>query len=434
MIRIHKYLLPAAVVLGMGTAVFLAVRKSPSPPVAQAQVEAASFTRQAAALKPGNGSAAEVNLGLLGLGSIRELDLTLNFEGTAGIQQVESSCSCLQPLGGPRALADGKTQNLQARYMAVRPGPVDVTLAFSRTGADGKEEILTARVTGTVAAGDTALAERLAEMVKAPLPPRADRDESGVVSAADARREVEAGRGVLVDIRPPEEFSRSHIPGALNIPQTQLKPSGAFRGRDLYLTGPSLPTVSLLEARRGLLRHGAAKVFVVSDGVAGWKAAGGLVFQEMDPPPVLNAITAADLRESAGSPRLAVVGIEPADEFAFRYYFPGGQPVKAADLTAAVEARLSADSSARVVIVDGRGDRFGAVNQAAPAAWLGRVGYLRESFETYRGAVDQMGLLASRVPGESSGSAKGFARRTPGQRVGVPMSPGSPGCGTCPKK
>jgi rhodanese-related sulfurtransferase len=418
-------------------------------------------------LKLSENSPAPLEMGLLGLGSILELDLTLQPEGSGGLTEVESSCSCLQPLSQPGAFAEGQPQRLRARYMAVRPGPVDVTLAFGRKEADGKEQILSARVTGTVGAGDAALADRLAEMVKSPLPPRMAQDETGVVTAAEARREVEAGRGVLVDIRGSEEFSRSHITGALNIPAAQLKPSGAFRGRDVYLTGPSLTTLSLLEARRGMMRRsgvghsggaavagsatiatgaaangGAAlpQVFVVADGVTGWKSAGGAVFQEMDPAPVLGALTALELREalaaSSASDNLTVLGIEPADGFSFRYYFPGCQPVKAGDLSGAVEAALSKAGSGagRVVIVDGRGDRFGEVNLTAPAGWLGRVSYLRESFEAYRGGVDQQGLLASRVPGESSGSAKGFVHRTPGQRVGVPVSPGSPGCGTCPKK
>ncbi|RYD37305.1 MAG: rhodanese-like domain-containing protein, partial [Verrucomicrobiaceae bacterium] len=242
------------------------------------------------------------------------------------------------------------------------------------------------------------------------------------------------GRGVLVDIRPSKEFSGSHIVGALNIPASQLKPSGAFRGRDLYLTGSPLPTVSLLEARRGLLRHGAPKVMVVRDGVAGWKAAGGQVFQEMDPPPVIASLTASELRDSAGAAGLSVLGAAPADEFAFRYYFPGGGAVPPTELTAAVDARLKADAAARVVIVDGRGDFYGAVNQSAPAHWLGRVSYLRDTFEAYRGGVDQAGLLASRTEGQATGTTRGFAKRMPGQRVGVPAAPGSPGCGTCPKK
>lgn len=429
-----KFSFPAAAVtLVLGFAAFWALKKSPAlRPVPRAEV-AASFVSQSAVLPLREDSPA-VEIGLLGLGSIRGLDLTLSPEDAGGITQVESSCSCLQPLGLPRPSSDGKSRILRARYLAVRPGPVDVTLAFSRRSVDGKEELLTAQVTGTVAGGDAAVAEHLAEMVKTPMPPPPDNDGTGVVDATEARREVEAGRGMLVDIRGSQEFSGNHITGALNIPQSRLKPSGAFRGLDLYLTGPALVTVSLLESRRTLLRQGAAKVFVVRDGVAGWKAAGGQVFQEMDPPPVIAGMSVAELRESTATPRLTVLGLEPAEEFAFRYYFPDGLPVRAADLMTAVEARLAADASARVVIVDGRGDHYGLVNEAAPAHWLGRVSYLRGTFESYRGAVVHEGLLASRVPGGSTGSARGFAKRMPGQRVGVPMSPGSPGCGTCPKK
>ncbi|RYD27571.1 MAG: hypothetical protein EOP86_24330, partial [Verrucomicrobiaceae bacterium] len=185
MIRLSRFVLPALVITFVaGTAAWLLNRKSDAPassPSGPAKAVPASFASQAAVLNLTPDREAHLDMGMLGLGSIRELALTLNQKGQGKIRQVESSCSCLQTLGAPAG--EDASPLLKARYMAVRPGPVEVNLAFSRTGADGREEILTAKVTGTVGGGDPAWSEQLVEMVKAPPPPKPELDETGVVSA-----------------------------------------------------------------------------------------------------------------------------------------------------------------------------------------------------------------------------------------------------------
>lgn len=434
-LKIHLTYAFGAVLTACVIVAFYPVRQGGVPQGERHGSPVASFEKQAANLDPGKSGAAPLDLGEMGLGSIRELVLTLESGSVPnGFERVESSCSCLQPLTQPTLFSVGNPQHVRARYLAVRSGPIDVTLAFSRRNPEGKEEILTARVTGKVAEGDESLSTQLTEMVKTPLPARPASDPVGVVSAAEARPEVESGRGLVIDIRAKEDFSRSHIEGALNIPPTQLKPGGAFRGRDLYLAGPPVPTLALLEARRGLLRQGAAKVFVIRDGAPGWKASGGRVFEQMDPPPAVSGVSLRELLELSDDQRVAVIGAGIADDFAFRYFLPGGETVELLSLKDAVERKLRANADARVLIVDEKGDRFGELNQSAPAHWLGRVSYLRAGFSAYRAAREELALLASRGAGETGGSVSGFAKREPGQRVGVPVPSGSPGCGTCPKR
>ena len=55
------------------------------------------------------------------------------------------------------------------------------------------------------------------------------------VSAVDVRRKMEAGgpdRWQLIDVREPGEYSRSHLPGAVNIPLSQLANRLAEVARD----------------------------------------------------------------------------------------------------------------------------------------------------------------------------------------------------------
>ncbi len=42
------------------------------------------------------------------------------------------------------------------------------------------------------------------------------------VSLKDARQALEASSAIILDVRDPESFASSHIPGAINIPQDQL--------------------------------------------------------------------------------------------------------------------------------------------------------------------------------------------------------------------
>src|SRR3546814_7931528 len=60
-----------------------------------------------------------------------------------------------------------------------------------------------------------------------------ERDSMEPVSFADLIERAESGLVTVLDVRPEDEFAHSHLPGALNIPLSQL----AERLRDLPATG-----------------------------------------------------------------------------------------------------------------------------------------------------------------------------------------------------
>lgn len=376
------------------------------------------------------------DLGQLSLGSIKELTFTVEGMKPGRPGAVESSCSCLQPLGWE----DGPSPGLPAirvRYFAVRPGPIEVQLAVNAPGGGGPPA--TVRVTGAVLPGDPALAANLSDLVRLPRFDFGSLEPGIATTASDAMESVRSGRAVVIDVRSAEDFAESHVNGSLNIPVAQLTASPAFRGRDLILTGPVLVTGPLQQACLRLRTQTKARVVVVPGGVPAWQLAGAEVFQLIDPAPAIGRVALPEIAERLHGQQAVHAGIR-VDDFAFRYLFPDGEriplpagaeapPDDAAAVRQWIEARLAATPAA-IVIVDGAGDRFALFNEQAPANWRGRVHYLRTSFSDYQEAAARLATLAAAVPGEGRSSVNGYARRDGLRRTNLPSAPG---CGSCPK-
>lgn len=366
-------------------------------------------------------------LGKVPLGSISPLSFAVTGVDGAEIGEVASSCACLRMgLSG----GEGAERAIAGRYFAVSPGKVDVTLAVSRVDGGGGVRVATVRMVGEVLAGDPAVAARLAAMVRTPLLDFGVEEPELSVDAGVAHAAVKAGRGMVIDVRAAEEYAESHVVGSLNIPVSQLKVSPAFRGRDLYLTGPALLTGPMQQVCAQLRKQTSAKVFVVAGGVQGWEAAGAEVFHQLDPRPVIGSVGLGDAVERVAGQGV-VFGAAGMEAFERQYFFPESEalPDAAGAWRDWVEMKLkSADGP--VVLVDVRGDRFGILNQGAPASWLGRVYYLRAPVTSYEEAVGRMAELATSVPGQGTSSVHGFARSDRLRRANLPSVPG---CGTCPK-
>jgi rhodanese-related sulfurtransferase/biotin operon repressor len=101
------------------------------------------------------------------------------------------------------------------------------------------------------------------------------RDELEPVSRAELQRRMQQGLVTVLDVRPEDEFELGHLPGARNIPLSQLKRRLAKLDRKTeivaYCRGPycilAFEAVALLR-QRGFLVHR------LQDGYPEWKAAG----------------------------------------------------------------------------------------------------------------------------------------------------------------
>jgi rhodanese-related sulfurtransferase/DNA-binding transcriptional ArsR family regulator len=102
-----------------------------------------------------------------------------------------------------------------------------------------------------------------------------ERDNLEPVSRKELMRRMRDGLVTLIDTRPEEEFTAGHLPGAINVPLSELKRRLRELPRDqeivAYCRGPYC--ILSYEAVAELRRRG-FKAFRLEDGYPEWKAAG----------------------------------------------------------------------------------------------------------------------------------------------------------------
>jgi ArsR family transcriptional regulator len=101
------------------------------------------------------------------------------------------------------------------------------------------------------------------------------KDNFEPVSVADLAGRLREGLVTVVDVRPPEEYAAGHLPGAINVPLSQIDEHVARlpRGREIvaYCRGPFC--VLSFEAVATLRKHGLT-ARRLETGFPEWKVAG----------------------------------------------------------------------------------------------------------------------------------------------------------------
>lgn len=86
---------------------------------------------------------------------------------------------------------------------------------------------------------------------------------------------VSRGGGVFLDVRPPAEFSASHIPRAQNVPWEQfasaLSSLAKFKDKPVVVVCPNGMLAG--KAMAQLAKGGFSRVHVLAGGIAGWRDA-----------------------------------------------------------------------------------------------------------------------------------------------------------------
>jgi len=117
----------------------------------------------------------------------------------------------------------------------------------------------------------------------APLLHAADDAPAPYVSPTQAKQWVDAGRPVaFLDVREPDEFAAGHLPGAKNIPHTDVVARSAELPTDRPLVVYCIHSAHRApEAAKQLRAHGFANAYVLEGGIVAWHA-GGLSIQAND--------------------------------------------------------------------------------------------------------------------------------------------------------
>jgi rhodanese-related sulfurtransferase len=268
-----------------------------------------------------------------------------------------------------------------------------------------------------------------------------------VTSPAAVRRLLAAGREVaLLDVRTERRFAQGHPLFAASFPRGQLEAQASERlpRRDvplvLYGDGADAEAAA---ARLGQL--GYADVSLLAGGLAGWTAAGGELFTDVNAPskafgelvaetagtPLLPAESvAALLRGDPGEPgspgaRVVVVDARRFDEYS-TMSIPTATSVPGAELVARV-GRLAPDPATTVIVnCAGRTRSIIGAQSLINAGLPNRVAALRNGTIgwTLAGLRLEHGQArrAPEVPPESSGPAAAAAWRV-AERAGVTRAP-----------
>ena len=102
----------------------------------------------------------------------------------------------------------------------------------------------------------------------------ADRDKPArEISGDDLKRAIEDKACVVVDVREPSEFSRGHIPGAVNLPLSRFSPLELPQGKPVVFV--CLSGARSFAALNQALKAGAPDARHYPKGMNGWRAAGG---------------------------------------------------------------------------------------------------------------------------------------------------------------
>ena len=105
------------------------------------------------------------------------------------------------------------------------------------------------------------------------------------IDPEDARRRLDAGEAVLVDVREPHEWETGHAPGALHRPLGELDPS-EFAGRRVITTCRGGGRGARAAAA---LTEAGVEAVALRGGLRGWTEAGGPVVRDDGSPGTLDA-------------------------------------------------------------------------------------------------------------------------------------------------
>lgn len=92
------------------------------------------------------------------------------------------------------------------------------------------------------------------------------------LSPAEARARLASGRAVLIDIREPDEFARSHVPGARSVPLSRLDAAPLPAGVEvIFACRSGMRTAGACDR---LAAHVEGPAYVLEGGLDAWSRAG----------------------------------------------------------------------------------------------------------------------------------------------------------------
>ncbi len=203
------------------------------------------------------GTATEIDLGeMAASGFIRiSVPLAPGSSHPRRLSRVRSSCGCLQILDYPTELPAGQTRLLQLKLSFENPGTFKYHIWIEQPEHNPCQITLRGIWPDNVLADNTLTAAEISAVfltrALSPLPllPTA--------TATEVHADLMGDRQLLlVDVREPEEFSRVHLAGTLNLPVSSLRATPLLKGRNVVLINQGQPSPRLVRVHRRLNQSG----------------------------------------------------------------------------------------------------------------------------------------------------------------------------------
>lgn len=94
------------------------------------------------------------------------------------------------------------------------------------------------------------------------------------IDAPKAKALLDSGEAILIDIRESDEFAREHVPGAHHVPLSGFNPADFPADKNKIAIFHCASGARTAEAAPKILGTGFAEVYMLDQGLAGWKKAG----------------------------------------------------------------------------------------------------------------------------------------------------------------
>ena len=94
------------------------------------------------------------------------------------------------------------------------------------------------------------------------------------IDAPHAKTLLDSGKAVLIDIRESDEFAREHVQGAHHVPLSGFSPKDFPEDRDKIAIFHCASGARTAEAAPRILGTGFTEVYMLDQGLSGWKKAG----------------------------------------------------------------------------------------------------------------------------------------------------------------
>jgi rhodanese-related sulfurtransferase len=217
--------------------------------------------------------------------------------------------------------------------------------------------------------------------------PAQGRNPGMVISPEAVMQRLQGNQGLtLVDVRMKEQFAAVHIPASIHIPLYALKAKTFLKSHPLVLVNDGF-SYAPLEREGARLRKAGFKVWILTNGLYGWKQRGGELQGEIEQQQGLNKISPSIFYAEGGATDRLIINIAAAKGVAARF-FPQAVHIpykvgKGSAFVAAVKKSQVRAKDMPPILVNENGEGYEGVERLLVRSGVREVFFLKGGIAEY---------------------------------------------------